>query len=125
MDAGAPESAPGASGAGPIVRFAGIGKRFPGVQALRDISFEIMPGSCHALCGENGAGKSTLSKILAGILQPDAGEIRVRGLPVSIDTPTTARDLGIGMVFQELDLFPNLTVAENLAAMNRAAGEKL
>jgi ABC-type sugar transport system ATPase subunit len=101
-------------GGPPIVRFTGIGKQFPGVQALRAISFDIMPGSCHALCGENGAGKSTLAKILAGILQPDAGELRVDGRRVTFNRPRDALAAGIGLVHQELSSCENLSVAENL-----------
>ncbi len=64
--------------------FAGITKRFPGVVALDDVSFEVAPASCHAVCGENGAGKSTLSKLLAGIQRPDAGTIGLAGAPVAL-----------------------------------------
>src|SRR5512138_214352 len=90
----------------PAVRFERIGKRFPGVQALSDVSVEIAAGACHALIGENGAGKSTLGKILAGIYAPDEGEIAM------------AEPLKIAMVHQELAFCPNLTVAENLCLGN-------
>jgi ABC-type sugar transport system ATPase subunit len=100
--------------AAPIVRFAGVSKRFPGVRALDDISFDIQPGSCHALCGENGAGKSTLAKVLAGIIPPDQGEITVGGRRARFDGPRDALRAGIGMVHQELAACENLTVAENL-----------
>jgi ABC-type sugar transport system ATPase subunit len=100
-----------------------IDKSFDGAPALRGVDFDLAEGEVHALLGENGAGKSTLSKIFAGVLTPDEGEICVRGSPVEIASPMHAQRLGIGMVFQELDLFPHLSVAENLAAANRAASE--
>jgi ABC-type sugar transport system ATPase subunit len=98
----------------PIIQFRGIGKRFPGVQALRDVSFDVAPGSCHALCGENGAGKSTLGKILAGIYAPDEGELIVDGKAARFGSPSDAMAAGIGIVHQELAFCENLTVAENL-----------
>ena len=78
------------------------------------LRFELRPGEVHALVGENGAGKSTLMKILAGVYQPDAGEIRFKGEPVQIANPRTALDLGISMIHQELNLAPHLTVAQNI-----------
>jgi ABC-type sugar transport system ATPase subunit len=96
------------------VRFEGIGKRFPGVQALSDVSFEIAAGACHALCGENGAGKSTLGKLIAGIHHPDAGRLVVFGREVHFDGPRDALAAGVGMVHQELAFCDNLSVAENL-----------
>jgi ABC-type sugar transport system ATPase subunit len=98
----------------PIISFRRVGKRFPGVHALDDVSFDIARGSCHALCGENGAGKSTLGKLLAGIYTPDAGEIRVDGQPVRFGSPRDALAAGVGMVHQELAFCENLSVAENL-----------
>jgi len=98
----------------PAVAFEGVSKRFPGVLALGDVSFEIATGSCHALCGENGAGKSTLGKLLAGIHAPDAGRIRLFGSPVSFASPRDALLAGIGVVHQELAFCENLSVAENL-----------
>ena len=97
-----------------IIQFKGIGKRFPGVQALRDVSFDVARGSCHALCGENGAGKSTLGKILAGIYTPDEGELIVDGKAARFGSPSDAMAAGIGIVHQELAFCENLTVAENL-----------
>ena len=102
------------AGVPPIVRFTGVGKRFPGARALADVSFDIRRGSCHALCGENGAGKSTLAKILAGIYGPDTGEVAVDGRKVAFDSPRAALRAGIGIVHQELSSCENLTVAENL-----------
>ena len=82
----------------PAVRFEKITRRFPGVQALSDVSLEIAAGSCHALCGENGAGKSTLGKILAGIHKPDAGRLFVHGREANFDSPRDALAAGVGMV---------------------------
>ncbi|WP_240230210.1 ABC transporter ATP-binding protein [Devosia lacusdianchii] len=93
----------------------GITKRFPGVLANDNISFAVKPGEIHALLGENGAGKSTLVKMIYGIMQPDAGEIRWDGAPVVVSNPKAARKLGIGMVFQHFSLFEALTVLENIA----------
>jgi ABC-type sugar transport system ATPase subunit len=97
-----------------FVGFQNITKRFPGVVALDEVSFEIGRGCCHALIGENGAGKSTLGKILAGVYTADAGEIHLEGKPIRPANPLLARNLGIAMVHQELAFCPNLTVAENL-----------
>lgn len=96
------------------LKFQNISKRFPGVHALDNVSFEIQRGECHALIGENGAGKSTLGKILAGVYTADDGQILLDGQPIQADTPLAARRLGIAMVHQELAFCPNLTVAENL-----------
>jgi len=98
----------------PIVQFKGISKRFPGVQALWDVSFDVARSCCHALCGENGAGKSTLGRILAGIFAPDQGELVVDGKRVQFANPRDAMAAGIGIVHQELAFCENLTVAENL-----------
>lgn len=93
----------------------GITKRFPGVLANDNVGFAVKPGEIHALLGENGAGKSTLVKMIYGILQPDAGEIRWNGELVTVPNPKAARRLGIGMVFQHFSLFEALTVLENIA----------
>jgi ABC-type sugar transport system ATPase subunit len=97
-----------------VVSFRRVSKRFPGARALEDVSFDVRRGSCHALCGENGAGKSTLGKLLAGIEQPDEGEISVDGRVVNFEDPRDALAAGIGMVHQELAFCENLSVAENL-----------
>jgi ribose transport system ATP-binding protein len=91
-----------------------ISKAFPGVQALSNVSFEICPGEVHALIGENGAGKSTLLKILSGAHQADSGIISVNGQRVIIDGPRMARQIGIAIIYQELNLVPWLSVAHNL-----------
>jgi ABC-type sugar transport system ATPase subunit len=106
------------------VRFDRVTKRFPGVVALEDVTFEIAAGECHALCGENGAGKSTLGKILSGIHEADSGQILLDGRPVRFASPTDALAAGVGMVHQELSFCENLTVAENLClgSLPNAAG---
>jgi len=91
----------------------GISKSFPGVKALDDVSFEVRPGTVHALCGENGAGKSTLMKIINGIYQPDAGTIRVGGEEVRVKNPIEARAHGIAMIAQELNYVPDMSIAES------------
>jgi ABC-type sugar transport system ATPase subunit len=98
----------------PAVRFTGITKRFPGVVALDDVSFDIASGSCHAVCGENGAGKSTLGKLLSGIDTPDSGTIEIDGRAVRFGSPADALAAGVAMVHQELASCANLSVAENL-----------
>ncbi len=104
----------GSTGA-PLLEMRGITKRFPGVLANDDVSFDLKAGEVHTLLGENGAGKSTLMKILFGLYQPDAGEILLRGEPVTITSPTEAIEHRIGMVHQHFMLVPTLTVAENVA----------
>lgn len=93
----------------------GISKRFPGVLANQRVDFDVKSGEVHALLGENGAGKSTLMKILYGMYHPDEGEIVLNSRPVTIDSPTDAINLGIGMIHQHFMLVPSLTVAENVA----------
>ncbi|NBO08231.1 MAG: sugar ABC transporter ATP-binding protein [Actinobacteria bacterium] len=97
-----------------IVSMRGIVKRFQGVTALDGVDFSINAGEVMCLLGENGAGKSTLIKILSGSYTPDAGEIFFEGKAVTIKTPRMATELGISVVHQELDLVPDLTVAQNL-----------
>lgn len=92
----------------------GITKRFPGVVADDDVDFSVESGEIHALMGENGAGKSILMSILAGLYQPDEGEIYIRGEKVTFSSPLDAIKSGIGMVFQAFKLFPSLTIAENV-----------
>ena len=91
-----------------------VTKRFPGVVALDDVSLTFHGGEIHVLLGENGAGKSTLTGLLAGMQQPDVGDIVIDGQPVVIESPRRSMDLGIGAVFQHLLLVPSLTVIENL-----------
>ena len=103
----------------------GVSKHYGGVAALRDARFSIQAGEVHALIGENGAGKSTLAKIMAGAVRADRGTIAVDGRPVTIATPLDAQRLGIGIIYQELDLFPHLTVGENMAIGNLGLRESL
>jgi len=98
----------------PILSVKHLSKSFPGVQALSDVSLDVEEGSVHALMGENGAGKSTLGKILAGLYQPETGEILLNGSPVKFKGPQEAGAAGISIVHQELLFAENLTVAENL-----------
>jgi len=91
-----------------------VSKSFGGVHALRHVSLDVGAGDVHAIVGENGAGKSTLMKLIAGVLRPDSGRIVLDGQPVTLATPIEAQRLGISIVFQELNLFPDLTVAENV-----------
>jgi ribose transport system ATP-binding protein len=99
----------------PVLEMRGISKTFPGVRALQEVSLTLYPGEVHALMGENGAGKSTLMKILSGAYAADpGGEIRINGEVVSIDSPLSAKALGVAVIYQELSLCPSLTVAENI-----------
>ncbi|MFC6487830.1 sugar ABC transporter ATP-binding protein [Nitratireductor sp. GCM10026969] len=102
------------SAARPRLTLAGITKSFPGVRALSDVSLALYPGQVTALIGENGAGKSTLVKILTGIYQPDAGEIRIDGAPVKLPSAHAAFENGITAIHQETVLFDDLSVAENI-----------
>jgi ABC-type sugar transport system ATPase subunit len=97
-----------------VLEFRGISKSFGGVRALRDVSVGVARAECHALVGANGAGKSTLLKVLSGVVQPDAGEVRIGGVPVRIRSPHHARELGIGLCPQETTLCGNLPIAENV-----------
>jgi ribose transport system ATP-binding protein len=97
-----------------VVEMRGIEKSFPGVRALQGVQFDLRPGEVHALMGENGAGKSTLMKILTGVYQPDAGEIRVDGQAVTLPSPHSAQALGISIIHQELFLMNHLTAAQNI-----------
>ncbi|GIH73892.1 sugar ABC transporter ATP-binding protein [Planobispora longispora] len=98
----------------PILHMRGICKEFPGVRALSDVDFRLLPGEVHALMGENGAGKSTLIKVLTGVHAVDGGEITLDGAPVSFSGPLAAQQAGISTVYQEVNLCPNLSVAENI-----------
>ena len=95
-----------------------VDKHFGGVAALRGASLEVREGEVHALMGENGAGKSTLARIVAGIVCAGAGNFRVNGAPATIASPLDAQRLGIGIIHQELDLFPNLSAGENMVIGN-------
>jgi len=92
----------------------GVSKVFPGVRALNEVDFTVRGGEVHALVGENGAGKSTLMKIFAGLYQPDGGEIRLRGEPITLPNPLSAHHCGISVIHQEFFLMNHLTVAQNI-----------
>jgi ribose transport system ATP-binding protein len=98
----------------PILEVRKISKSFPGVRALNNVDLRIWPGEVHALMGENGAGKSTLMKILSGAYRPDSGQILIDGKAVHFRTPHDARTAGIGIIYQELTVTPNLTVSGNV-----------
>jgi len=102
------------SAAAPILTLSGVSKRFPGVRALHDVGLTLRAGEVTALIGENGAGKSTLVKILTGIYQPDEGEIRIDGQPITCDGPRDAWAAGIAAIHQETVMFDELSVAENV-----------
>jgi len=106
----------------PVLAVEGLTKRYPGVLALDRMSFEVRPHEVVGLIGENGAGKSTLLKSLVGLVRPDAGTIRVHGEPVKLRGVEHAGSVGIGMVFQEQSLVPNITVAENILLGAERAG---
>ncbi|MEU0555403.1 sugar ABC transporter ATP-binding protein [Dactylosporangium sp. NPDC006015] len=124
----------------PLLEVAGVSKQFPGVRALDDVSFTLRAGEVHALVGENGAGKSTLIKVLTGVYQPDGGDLRHLGQPVTFNGPLDAQAAGISTIYQEVNLVPLMSVARNLflgreprnrlglvdvARMNREAAEIL
>jgi ribose transport system ATP-binding protein len=98
----------------PLLDVRGITKAFAGVQALKGVDLTVRAGEVHCILGQNGAGKSTLIKVLAGVHQPDSGEIRWNGAPVTVADPVAAIDLGVATMYQELDVVDGLTVAENI-----------
>lgn len=99
----------------PVLIIDSVTKSFAGVQALKGISFELLEGEIHALIGENGAGKSTLTKIITGAVIADSGRLEILGHPVESNSPTISRSLGVAAIYQQPSLFPDLTVAENIA----------
>lgn len=102
--------------AAPLLETHGLSRTFPGVRALVNVDFRLFPGEIHTLMGQNGAGKSTLINVLTGVHQPDAGEILLAGAPVQFSTPLEAEAAGIQTLYQEVNLCPNLSVAENIFA---------
>lgn len=106
----------------PFLRLSGLSKRFGGVQALDGIDWDVRPGEVHCLVGENGCGKSTLIKTVAGVHAPTTGTVEIEGRPVLPLTPARARALGIQVIFQDLSLFPNLSVAENIGIEGHLGG---
>jgi inositol transport system ATP-binding protein len=105
---------PPADAAAPLLRLTGIRRSFPGVVALDNVSLEFRAGEVHGLLGENGAGKSTLLRIISGAQRPEAGTIEWQGRPVTLETPHQAQRLGIVTIYQEFNLVPSLTIAENV-----------
>src|SRR5580700_2123375 len=99
----------------PFIEMRGISKRFGGVRALIDVSFSIRAAEIHCLAGENGCGKSTLIKILSGVHPPDEGQIILEGKAHSHLSPSASQRFGVQIIYQDLSLFPNLSVAENIA----------
>jgi ribose transport system ATP-binding protein len=98
----------------PLLEMKGITKSFPGVKALENVNLRLYAGECMALLGENGAGKSTLMKILSGVYEKDSGELSFHGEPLKVTDPKDAQNKGIAIIHQELNLIPELTVAENI-----------
>jgi simple sugar transport system ATP-binding protein len=98
----------------PMLELTGIDKSFVGVRALSGVNFRLFPGEVHALMGQNGAGKSTLIKVMTGVYAPDRGQVLLDGVPIHPATPLDAQRLGISTVYQEVNLCPNLSVAENI-----------
>jgi len=97
-----------------LLQLRDISKGFPGVKALSGVDFTVRSGEIHALMGENGAGKSTLIKVLTGVYKRDEGELRLNGKVVDPGSPGEAQGLGISTVYQEVNLIPYLSVAENI-----------
>tara|TARA_B100001750_G_scaffold242650_1_gene256434 strand:+ start:531 stop:2012 length:1482 start_codon:yes stop_codon:yes gene_type:complete len=108
-----------------ILQLNGIDKRYDGIHALKSIDLKFKSGKIHSIIGENGAGKSTLGKIIYGIVNPDKGRVIYSEKEITKNNPVIAQKLGISMVTQELDLFPNLTMSENIAINNFSFDEKL
>jgi ribose transport system ATP-binding protein len=98
----------------PFVEMCGIVKHFPGVLALKGVDLDVRPAEVHVLLGENGAGKSTLIKVLSGVYPPDSGEILFEGAPAHIRSPHDAQKLGVSTIYQEFNLVPEMSVAENI-----------
>ena len=104
----------------PVLEMKGISKRFPGVQALAEVDFRLFAGEVHSVMGQNGAGKSTLIKVLTGVHAADSGRILLEGNEIKPSSPLDAQKLGISTVYQEVNLCPNLSVAENICQIGRA-----
>ena len=104
-----------------LLKVDSITKSFAGVQALKGVSFELRAGEVHALIGENGAGKSTLIKVITGAHQADAGTLEINGRRIAENSPSISKSLGVAAIYQQPALFPDLSVAENLAFCLNAA----
>ena len=105
-----------------LLKATGIEKRYGGVRALKHVSFHLQPGEVHALIGENGAGKSTLIKVLTGAVHPDSGSVELSGVRIERNSPSISRALGIVAIYQQPQIFPDLSVSENIALVNEAGG---
>jgi rhamnose transport system ATP-binding protein len=105
-----------------LLEATGIEKRYGGVRALKHVSFNLRAGEVHALIGENGAGKSTLIRVLTGAVQPDSGVVRLEGALLENNSPHRSRQVGIAAIYQQPAIFPDLTVAENIALVNEPGG---
>lgn len=101
-------------GPDPILELRGVGKSYPGVRALDDVTFDLRPGEVHGVLGENGAGKSTLIKIIGGVIRPDEGQMRLDGALIELRSPAEAQARGISVIHQELEVVPALSVTENV-----------
>ncbi|MGW1341071.1 ATP-binding cassette domain-containing protein [Kribbella sp. NPDC002412] len=106
----------------PLLRVRAVSKSFGAVAAVREVSFDLYGGEARALVGENGAGKSTIVKMLAGVHRPDTGSIELNGVPTDLGTPADAKAAGIAVIYQEPTLFPDLSVAENIAMGRQPLG---
>lgn len=106
----------------PVLRVREVSKSFGAVAAVQSVSFDLYGGEAHALVGENGAGKSTIVKMLAGVHRPDAGTLELDGAPIELNTPADAKAAGIAVIYQEPTLFPDLSVAENIAMGRQPLG---
>jgi rhamnose transport system ATP-binding protein len=106
----------------PVLRVRDVSKSFGAVAAVQNVSFDLYGGEAHALVGENGAGKSTLVKMLAGVHRPDSGTLELDGAPIELATPADAKAAGIAVIYQEPTLFPDLSVAENIAMGRQPLG---
>ena len=100
----------------PVMQAVGVTKLYPGTVALKDVDFDVFPGKVNVLIGENGAGKSTLMKILAGIEKPSEGKVLLEGTEVHFQNTREASAMGVGIIHQELNLFPEMKVADNMFA---------
>src|SRR3954467_7080180 len=99
-----------------------VSKSFGAVAAVQGVSFDLYGAEAHALVGENGAGKSTIVKMLAGVHRPDAGTLELDGAPIELHSPADAKAAGIAVIYQEPTLFPDLSVAENIAMGRQPVG---
>ncbi len=97
-----------------LLEFRNISKYFPGVKALDDVSFDLYPGEVHVIVGENGAGKSTLMKVLSGAYTADSGQVVLEGKPLEKNSPKISEEMGISMIYQELNLVPELSISSNV-----------